>query len=85
MSWLKEIPGRKFEDALGLSPHASTADADMVAAVRAGMEPRHYAIVSLAIAGMLGCETFVESLRGPLDTESARKVCSNWLSALSRP
>ena len=46
----------------------------MVAADTAGVEPRRYAIISLAIAGMLGCETFIEALSEPLDIETARKV-----------
>ena len=78
MSWLKEIPSQLFEDALSLAPHAMAADADMAAAVKAGMDQRRYSIVSLAIAGMLGCDSFVEALRGPLDVETAHKVCVNW-------
>ena len=81
MSWLNEIPGQLFEDALSLAPHASSAHDDMVAAVTAGVELRRYAISSLAIAGMLSCETFIEALSGPLDIETARKVCSNWREA----
>jgi len=81
MSWLKEIPGQLFEDALSLAPHASAADGDMAAAVKAGVEPRRYAIVSLSIAGLIGCESFVEALRGPLDVGIARKVCLNWREA----
>ena len=81
MSWLKGIPGQRFEDALSLAPHASLADANMAAAVKAGVEPRRYAIVSLAIAGMLGCENFVEALSGPLDIGTARAVCSSWRDA----
>ena len=81
MSWLKEVPGRLFEDALSLAPHALAADADMAAGVKDGLEPRRYAIVSLAIAGFLACERFVEVLRGPLDVETARQVCLNWREA----
>ena len=81
MSWLKEVPGRIFEDALSLAPHALAADGDMAAEVKAGLEPRRYAIVSLAIAGCLGCDRFVEALRGPLDVETARQVCLNWRDA----
>jgi len=81
MSWLKDVPGRLFEDALNLAPHALVADADMAAAVKAGLEPRRYAIVSLGIAGFLGCERFAEVLRGPLDVETARQVCWNWREA----
>ena len=81
MSWLNEVPGRRFEDALSLAPHALAADDDMAAAVKAGVEPRRYAVVSLAIAGLLGCESFVEALRGPLDVAIAHQVCSNWREA----
>ena len=81
MSWLKEVPGPLFEDALSLAPHALAADADMATAVKASLEPRRYAIVSLAIAGFLGCDRFVEALRGPLDVETARKVCLDWREA----
>ena len=81
MSWLNEVPGQQFEDALSLAPHALTADGDMAAAVKAGVEPRRYATVSLTIAGILGCESFVEALRGPLDVGIARRVCSNWREA----
>ena len=81
MSWLKEVSGQVFEDALSLTPHALTADADMAAAVKAGLEPRRYAIISLAIAGFLGCARFVEALRGPLDIETARQVCLSWREA----
>lgn len=81
MSWLNDIPGQHFEDVLSLAPRALTADGDMAAAVKAGVEPRRYAIVSLAIAGLLGCENFVEALRGPLDVAIANKVCLNWREA----
>ena len=81
MSWLKEVPGRLLEDALSLAPHALVADAAMASEVKASLEPRRYAIVSLAIAGLLGCERFVEALRGPLDVETARQVCLNWREA----
>ena len=81
MSWLNGIPGQVFKDALSLAPHASSAHDDMAAAVAAGVDPRRYAIVSLAIAGMLCCETFIEALSGPLDGETARKVCTNWREA----
>ena len=81
MSWLKEVPGRLFEDALSLTPHALAADADMAAGVKASLAPRRYAIISLAIAGFLGCDRFVEALRGPLDVETARKVCLDWREA----
>ncbi len=81
MSWLNEVPGRLFEDALSLAPHALAADGEMAAAVKAGVEPRRYAIASLAIAGLLGCENFVEALRGRLDVVIARKVCLNWREA----
>ena len=78
MSWLNDIPGQHFEDALSLAPRALTADGDMAAAVKAGVEPRRYAMVSLTIAGLLGCESFVEALRGSLDVAIANKVCLNW-------
>jgi len=81
MSWLKEIPGRLYDDALSLAPHALAADADMAAGVKAGLEPRRYAIIGLAVAGCLGCERFVDALRGPLDIETARQVCLNWREA----
>jgi len=81
VSWLNEVPGQLFEDALSLAPHALAADGDMAAAVKAGVEPRRYAVVSLAIAGLLGCEGFVEALRGPLEVAIARQVCSNWREA----
>jgi len=81
MSWLKEVSGRRFEDALSLAPHALAADANMAAGVKAGLEPRRYAIVSLAIAGALGCQQFVEALSGPLEVETARQVCLDWREA----
>ena len=81
MSWLKEVPGPLYEDALSLAPHALAADTDMAAGVKASLEPRRYAIVSLAIAGFLGCDRFVEALRGPLDVETVRKVCLDWREA----
>jgi len=81
VSWLNEVPGELFEDALSLAPHALAADDEMAAAVKTGVEPRRYAIVSLAIAGLLGCESFVEALRGPLEVAIARKVCLNWREA----
>ena len=81
MSWLKEVSGQRFEDALSLAPHALEADANMAAGVKAGLEPRRYAIISLAIAGSFGCERFVEALRGPLEVETARQVCLDWREA----
>ena len=81
MSWLEQIPGQSFEDVLSLAPNAAAADKDMAAAVKAGVDPRRYALVSLAIAGMLGCESFIEALRGPLDLGTARDVCLDWRHA----
>lgn len=81
MSWLNDIPGRKFEDLFSLSPDAGAVDADMAAAVKAGVDSRRYALVSLAIAGMLSCEKFAEALSGPLDIGTARQVCTDWRDA----
>ena len=81
MSWLKEIPGQPFKDAISLAPNAAKADEDMAAAVKAGVDPRRYALVSLATAGMLGCESFIDALRGPVDAGTASNVCLNWREA----
>ena len=81
MSWLNEVPGQLFEDALSLAPHALAADDEMAAAVKAGVDPRRYALVSLNIAGAVGCESFIEALRGPLDAGFAREVCLDWREA----
>ena len=81
MSWLKEIPGQPFKDAISLAPNAAKADDARAAAVKAGVDPRRYALVSLATAGMLGCESFIDALRGPVDAGTASNVCLNWREA----
>ncbi len=80
MSWLKNISGQLFEDALSLSPDALAGDNAMAVAVKSGVELRRYALVSLAIAGLLGCERFVEALRGP----TRRRYCPKSVFRLAR-
>lgn len=85
MSWLKDRPGSVFEDALALAPHALEADQAMLRAVKDGLDDRRYALISLAIAGLTGCERFADALRGPLDLDTAGKVTEDWRSVTLTP
>ena len=81
MTLLKGVKGGLFEDALALAPQALDADTAMMRAVKAGLDGRTYALISLAIAGLLGCQQYEEALRGLMDPGTASQVARNWRKA----
>lgn len=81
MTWLKGVPGEGYADAFSLSPGAEEADSAMREQVRLGLGERDYALMSLVIAGLLGCPQFIDSVRGPLPADEAVKVLEDWREA----
>ena len=81
MTWLQGVVGDCFEDALSLTPHALEADAAMLESVKGGLDHRIYALISLAIAGLLDCERYQSALSGPLDANTASQVTQDWRKA----
>ncbi|PZC46898.1 MAG: Alkylhydroperoxidase family enzyme, contains CxxC motif [Chloroflexi bacterium] len=81
MSWLKGVSGDGYADAFSLSPGAEEADAAMREQVRLGLGERDYALMSLVIAGLLGCPRFMDSVRGLLPAVEAVKVIEDWREA----
>ena len=65
------------ENVPGLEP--TTPDQAMLCAVQGGLDDRRYALISLAITGLTGCERFADALRGPLDLDTARRVAEEAL------
>jgi alkylhydroperoxidase family enzyme len=78
MSRLRTVPGRTLEDLLAAAPGALKADSEMRRQLTEGLTPRLYSLIAVAVAGMLGCETFVHDLRGPLESSFASQVAKDW-------
>jgi uncharacterized protein YciW len=43
-----------------------------------GITSRWYSLIGVAVAGWLGCEKFVEHLRGPLESAIAARIAQDW-------
>ncbi|MGH7825754.1 MAG: hypothetical protein ACREQ7_11345 [Candidatus Binatia bacterium] len=78
MSRLLIVPGRSFEDLLAAAPGALEADLEMRRQLTEGLTPRLYSLIAVAVAGMLGCERFVDDLRGPLEKSVASQAAKDW-------
>lgn len=78
MSRLQIAPGQSFDGLLNAAPGALEADNEMRRQIQIGITARWYSLIGVAVAGLLGCETSVEYLRGPLEREFAAQVASDW-------
>jgi alkylhydroperoxidase family enzyme len=78
MSRLRGVPGHSFDDLLTAAPGALEADVEMRRQVQQGINPRRYALIGVAVAGLLGCERFADALRGPLEKSFASQLAADW-------
>jgi alkylhydroperoxidase family enzyme len=78
VSRLRTVSGQSFEELLNAAPGALEADNAMRRQIQQGISARRYALIGVAVAGLLGCERFVEHLRGPLESSFALQVVANW-------
>ena len=74
MSWLRMAPGKRLDELLSAAPGAVEADSAMRHCLQAHLTPRLYAMIGVAVAGCLGCERFVDALRGPLESSEAVQI-----------
>jgi alkylhydroperoxidase family enzyme len=78
MSRLRAVSGKSFDDLLTAAPGALEADTEMRRQIQNGINSRWYALIGVAVAGLLRCERFVEDLRGPLERAFAAQVANDW-------
>jgi alkylhydroperoxidase family enzyme len=78
MSRLRMVSGKSFDDLLTAAPGALQADIEMRRQIQQGINARWYALIGVAVAGLLRCETFVDDLRGPLDKSFALQLAADW-------
>jgi alkylhydroperoxidase family enzyme len=78
VSRLRTVPGQSFDELLNAAPGALEADNEMRRQIQKGISNRWYALIGVAVAGLLGCERFVEHLRGPLESAFASEVARDW-------
>jgi alkylhydroperoxidase family enzyme len=78
MSRLRMISSKRFEDLLAAAPGALEADTAMRRLLVEQLTPRLYSLIGVAVAGCLGCERFVDDLRGPLDQSFAARAAKDW-------
>ncbi len=71
MSRLRAVSGRSLDDLLSAAPGALEADRGMRRQIQQGINARWYAMIGVAVAGLLRCERFVDNLRGPLEKSFA--------------
>jgi alkylhydroperoxidase family enzyme len=81
MSRLRTVSGNRFEDILQAAPGALEADAEMYRQIKTGITQRLYSLIGVTVAGLLGLERLVESVKGPLDDITASQVARDWSSA----
>ena len=78
MSRLHIAPGHNFDDLLAAAPGALEADNEMRRQIQQGINARWYSLIGVAVAGLLGCQRFVEHLRGPLEGSFATRLAADW-------
>ena len=78
MSRLHIVPGRSFDAVLNTAPGALEADNEMRRQIQQGINARWYSLIGVAVAGLLGCQRFVEHLRGPLENAIASRIAQDW-------
>ena len=74
MSRLRMVPGTRLDDLLFAAPGALDADNELRGQVQRHLSPRLYALIGVVVAGCLGCDRFVDSLRGPLGSSQALEI-----------
>lgn len=78
MSRLHIAPGKSFDDLLTAAPGALEADNEMRRQIQEGISARWYSLIGVAVAGLLGCQKFVEHLGGPLESTFACQIAHDW-------
>jgi len=78
VSRLRIAPGHNFDDLLAAAPGALGADNEMRRQIQQGINARWYSLIGVAVAGLLGCQRFVEHLRGPLESAIASRIAQDW-------
>jgi alkylhydroperoxidase family enzyme len=78
MTRLRTVPGNSFDDLLAAAPGALEADNEMRRQIQEGINARWYSLIGVAVAGLLGCQRFVEHLRGPLESALASRIAQDW-------
>jgi alkylhydroperoxidase family enzyme len=78
MTRLRTVPGKSFDDLLTAAPGALEADREMRRQIQMGINSRWYALIGVAVAGLLRCERFVDDLRGPLEKSFASQLAADW-------
>lgn len=78
MSRLRMVVGNSFDELLSAAPGALEADTEMRRQLTEGLTPRLYSLIAVAVAGMLGCERFIDDLRGPLEKSAAFQAAKDW-------
>lgn len=81
MSRLKSVASQSFDDLLAAAPGALEADNEMRRQIQAGLPPRLYSLIAVAVAGLLGFERFAEALRGSLAGSLASQIAKDWSKA----
>jgi alkylhydroperoxidase family enzyme len=78
MSRLHAVPSQSFDELLSAAPGALEADGGMRRQIQTGINSRWYAMIGVAVAGLLGCERFVDDLRRPLEKSFALQLAADW-------
>jgi alkylhydroperoxidase family enzyme len=78
MSRLRTLSAKSFDDLLSAAPGALEADREMRSQIQKGISARWYALIGVAVAGLLRCERFVDDLRGPLEKSFALQLAADW-------
>jgi alkylhydroperoxidase family enzyme len=78
VSRLQIVPGQSFDDLLTAAPGALEADLEMRRRIQEGIGSRWYALIGVAVAGLLRCDRFSEDLRGPLASSMAAQLAADW-------
>ena len=78
MSRLRMVSSASFDDLLNTAPGALEADIEMRGQIQQGIHSRWYALIGVAVAGLLRCERFVDHLRGPLEKSFASQLAADW-------
>jgi alkylhydroperoxidase family enzyme len=78
MSRLRTVSGKSFDDLLTTAPGALEADREMRRQIQKGIDSRWYALIGVAVAGLLHCERSADDLRGPLEKSFALQLAADW-------
>lgn len=78
MSRLRTVSGKSLDELLTAAPGALEADGEMRRQIQKGINPRWYALIGVAVAGLLRCERFVDHLRGLLEESFAAQLAADW-------